>query len=49
MDPPETRYTKSGDVNIAYQVIGTGPFDLIWIPPGNSNVELQCGAAMGIS
>jgi hypothetical protein len=22
-------------------VIGTGPFDLIWIPPGNSNVELQ--------
>ena len=41
MDPPETRYTKSGDVNIAYQVIGTGPFDLIWIPPGNSNVELQ--------
>ena len=41
MDPPETRYTKSGDVNIAYQVIGTGPFDLIWIPPGHSNMELQ--------
>ena len=41
MDLPETRYAKSGDVNIAYQVIGTAPFDLIWIPPGNSNVELQ--------
>ena len=41
MDPPETRYAKSGDVNIAYQVIGTGPFDLVWIPPGVSNVELQ--------
>jgi hypothetical protein len=26
--PPETRYAKSGDVNIAYQVVGDGPFDL---------------------
>ncbi|MGZ3348452.1 MAG: alpha/beta fold hydrolase, partial [Xanthobacteraceae bacterium] len=25
---PETRYAKSGDVHIAYQVIGDGPFDL---------------------
>jgi len=41
MDTPETRYAKSGDVHIAYQVIGTGPFDLIWIPPGHSNMELQ--------
>ena len=41
MEPPETRYAKSGDVHIAYQVIGTGPFDLIWIPPGHSNVELR--------
>lgn len=22
---PETKYTRSGDVNIAYQVIGDGP------------------------
>jgi len=35
------RISYSGDVNIAYQVIGTGPFDLVWIPPGASNVELQ--------
>src|SRR4051812_28856465 len=35
----ETRYTKSGDVNIAYQVVGDGPFDLIWVPGWISNVE----------
>jgi class 3 adenylate cyclase len=38
---PETRYTKSGDVNIAYQVAGDGPFDLIHVPPFVSNLELQ--------
>jgi len=39
MDTPETRYAKSGDVSIAYQVVGEGPFDLIWIPGWVSNVE----------
>jgi class 3 adenylate cyclase len=38
---PETRYAKSGDVNIAYQVVGDGPFDLIHVPPFVSNLELQ--------
>jgi len=38
---PETRYAKSGDVNIAYQVAGDGPFDLIHVPPFVSNLELQ--------
>jgi len=37
--PPETRYAKSGDVNIAYQVVGKGPFDVIWVPGWISNVE----------
>ena len=32
MDPPETRYAKSGDVRIAYQVTGTGPLDLVFVP-----------------
>ena len=27
--PPEVRYAQSGDYNIAYQVIGDGPRDLI--------------------
>jgi pimeloyl-ACP methyl ester carboxylesterase len=39
VDRPETRYAKSGDVNIAYQVVGEGPFDLIWVPGWISNVE----------
>jgi pimeloyl-ACP methyl ester carboxylesterase len=29
--PPEVRYTKSGDVNIAYAVIGDGPFDILFV------------------
>jgi pimeloyl-ACP methyl ester carboxylesterase len=37
---PETRYTKSGDYNIAYQVVGDGDLDLLWIPGFVSNVEL---------
>jgi pimeloyl-ACP methyl ester carboxylesterase len=38
---PETRYAKSGDVNIAYQVVGEGPLDLIYVPGWISNVELM--------
>src|SRR6478672_2532174 len=39
--PPETHYAKSGDINIAYQVVGDGPFDLVYVPGWVSNVELQ--------
>src|SRR3989442_347408 len=39
--PPETRYAKSGDVNIAYQVVGEGPLDLVYVPGWISNVELN--------
>jgi pimeloyl-ACP methyl ester carboxylesterase len=38
---PETRYAKSGDLNIAYQVVGEGPRDLIYVPGWISNVELN--------
>jgi class 3 adenylate cyclase len=34
-----TRYARSGGVNIAYQVVGEGPFDLIWVPGWVSNIE----------
>ena len=37
--PPETRYVKSGDVHIAYQVIGDGPLDVVFVPGFVSNVE----------
>jgi class 3 adenylate cyclase len=39
--PPDTRYAKSGDVNIAYQVVGEGPFDLVYVPGWISNIELM--------
>jgi pimeloyl-ACP methyl ester carboxylesterase len=37
---PETRYAKSGDVNIAYQVLGDGPRDLVLVPGWLSNIEV---------
>jgi len=38
--PPETRYAQSGDVNIAYQVVGRGPLDLVLVPGWVSNIEV---------
>ena len=38
---PETRYAKSGDVHIAYQVLGDGPIDLVLIPGLFTHVEHQ--------
>jgi pimeloyl-ACP methyl ester carboxylesterase len=38
---PETRYAKSGEVNIAYQVVGEGRLDLVYVPGWISNVELM--------
>ncbi|HEY6585475.1 MAG TPA: alpha/beta hydrolase, partial [Gaiellaceae bacterium] len=39
--PPETRYAKSGDVNIAYQVTGEGPFDLVFVPGYVTHLEVH--------
>ena len=41
MQPPETKYAKAGDVHIAYQVIGDGPRDLVFVPPAWSHLDLQ--------
>jgi pimeloyl-ACP methyl ester carboxylesterase len=38
---PETRYARSGDVNIAYQATGEGPRDLVYVPGWASNIELM--------
>src|SRR4030081_1838720 len=38
--PPETRYAQSGDVNIAYQVLGDGPIDIVLVPGLTSNIEM---------
>jgi class 3 adenylate cyclase len=40
MEAPETHYALSGDVNIAYQVVGEGPLDLVFIPSLTHHVEL---------
>ena len=45
MNVPETRYAKSGDVHIAYQVIGDGPTDLVLVPGFVSNVEAMWTSA----
>ncbi len=37
---PETCYARSGDVMIAYQVLGEGPFDVVIAPGSVSHVEL---------
>src|SRR6195256_5119993 len=38
---PETRYALSGDVNIAYQVMGDGPLDIILVPGFMSHIEFR--------
>jgi pimeloyl-ACP methyl ester carboxylesterase len=40
VERPETHYAKSGDVNIAYQVTGDGPFDLVFAPGSVTHIEL---------
>jgi pimeloyl-ACP methyl ester carboxylesterase len=43
--PPETRYAKSGDVSIAYQVVGDGPLDLVlvhgWVQSFDGGWEIE--------
>lgn len=37
---PQIRYARNGDVNIAYQVVGSGPRDLVLVPGWVSNIEV---------
>jgi len=37
---PATRYARSGDVNIAYQVVGEGPRDLVYVMGWITHLEL---------
>ncbi len=36
---PETRYAQNGDVNIAYQVVGNGPIDIVFVMGWVSHLE----------
>jgi class 3 adenylate cyclase len=40
VEPPDTKYAQSGDFNIAYQVIGDGPLDLVHIPGLLSHLDM---------
>jgi hypothetical protein len=37
----EVRYTKSGDSSVAFQVIGSGPIDVVFLPESFNNLEMQ--------
>ena len=39
MPLPETKFAQSGDVSIAYQVLGQGPLDLVHVPGLVSHLE----------
>jgi len=39
MLPAETKYVRSGSTHIAYQVIGHGPIDIVYVPGWVSHVE----------
>jgi len=38
---PGTKYARSDDVRIAYQISGGGPFDVVWAPGTMSHLDLD--------
>lgn len=38
---PETKFVTTGDLSLAYQVIGEGPLDVVFVPGFMSHVELN--------
>jgi class 3 adenylate cyclase/pimeloyl-ACP methyl ester carboxylesterase len=40
MQQPKTSYARNGDVNIAYQLVGEGPLDLVVVPGFISHLDL---------
>jgi pimeloyl-ACP methyl ester carboxylesterase len=41
MGPPPTQYAKSGEISIAYQVVGDGPIDIVLVLGFATHIELQ--------
>jgi hypothetical protein len=41
VEAPDVQYAKSGDVNIAYQVSGQGPFDLVTVLGFVTHIEIE--------
>ena len=40
MEPSPVRYARSGQVNVAYQTVGDGPVDVVYVPGWVSNIEM---------
>ena len=40
MERPETKYVDVGDSEVAYQIVGNGPHDVLWMYPLGSHVDL---------
>lgn len=36
---PETQYARSGDLHVAYQTVGEGPLDIVFVAPGVTSIE----------
>jgi hypothetical protein len=45
--PSEIKYARNGDVSIAYQVLGNGPIDIIYVPSFVSSLELTTASKHG--
>lgn len=41
MKMPETKFAQSGGISIAYQVVGEGPINIVFVPGYMSHVELN--------
>jgi hypothetical protein len=41
VESPEIRYTRSGDVSIAYAINGEGPIDLVFVHGYIGNLEVE--------
>ena len=41
LDPPEARYVRSGELFIAYQVLGQAPLDLVYVAEFWHSIEAQ--------
>jgi class 3 adenylate cyclase len=50
MDMPQTRYAKTPDgISIAYQVMGDGPVDVLWLPGWHGNLEVLWEQSLTVS
>ena len=41
VDPPQTHYAKAPGGDVAYQVVGDGPMDLVMVPGWFSHIDMQ--------